>query len=99
MSEGTLNIAGARLKSFIERVERLDEERKNTVADIKEVFSEAKGAGFDVPTLKRIIKERSQSASDRAEKEALYQMYAHGLGMTPMEAYIAENKPALKAVG
>ncbi len=88
-------IAGDRLRSFIERIERLTEEKRTIQADIKEVFAEAKGTGFDVPTMKRLIKERAMDKDDLDEQEALLDLYRKALGQlatTPL------GKSALKAV-
>jgi uncharacterized protein (UPF0335 family) len=76
-------IAGDRLRSFIERVERLEEERKTLTADIKEVFSEAKGTGFDVPTMRAIIRIRRMDKDDYDEQETLLDLYKRALGMLP----------------
>ena len=70
-----------RLKSFVERVERLDEERKAISGDIKDVYSEAKGVGYDVKTLRKIVALRRMDAADRAEQETLLDVYKHALGM------------------
>jgi len=74
-------IAAEQLRSFIERIERLDEERKAIAADIKEVYSEAKGNGFDTKIMKMIIKQRSMDPADREEQESLIEMYKAALGM------------------
>jgi uncharacterized protein (UPF0335 family) len=76
-------VAGERLKSFIERIERLEEEKRALAADIKEVFSEAKGAGFDVKTMREIIKIRRMDDDDLDEREALLDTYKRALGMMP----------------
>jgi uncharacterized protein (UPF0335 family) len=76
-------VAGERLKSFIERVERLEEEKRALAADIKEVYSEAKGAGFDVKTMREIIKIRRMDEEDLDEREALLDTYMRALGMLP----------------
>lgn len=76
-------VAGERLKSFIERVERLEEEKRALAADIKEVYSEAKGAGFDVKTMREIIKIRRMDEDDLDEREALLDTYMRALGMLP----------------
>ena len=72
---------GARLRSIIERIERLEEEKQGIAEDIKEVFSEAKGDGFDVKTIRQIIKIRKKDPSDRQEEEALLETYMAALGM------------------
>lgn len=73
--------ADARLKSIIERVERLEEERRGLGADIREIYSEAKGAGFDPKILRKIIAIRKMDANARAEQEALLDTYMAALGM------------------
>lgn len=79
-------IAGERLKSFIERVERLEEEKKALAEDIKEVYSEAKGLGFDVKTMRQIIRLRKLDEADRDEQEALLDTYLRAIGMKPDRA-------------
>jgi uncharacterized protein (UPF0335 family) len=69
------------LKAFIERVERLEEEKKALSDDIKDVFAEAKGNGFDVKALRTVIRMRKQDADERAEEEAILETYLHALGM------------------
>jgi uncharacterized protein (UPF0335 family) len=76
-------IAGERLKSFIERIERLEEEKRALAEDIKEVFSEAKGVGFDVKTMRTIIRLRRMDQEDLDEQEALLDTYKRALGMLP----------------
>lgn len=76
-------IAGERLKSFIERIERLEEEKRALAEDIKEVFSEAKGVGFDVRTMRQILKLRRMDQDDLDEQEALLDTYKRALGMAP----------------
>ena len=74
-------IARDQLRSIIERIERLEEEKKTIADDIKEVYGEAKGNGFDVKTLRQIVKLRKQDREERAESEAMLDMYLHALGM------------------
>ncbi len=85
MSEDRKNKAGPvsadRLKSFIERVEKLEEEKKAIGGDIKDIYSEAKGVGYDVKTMRRIISLRGMDAADRAEADALLDVYKNALGM------------------
>ncbi|GBR19780.1 hypothetical protein AA105894_2396 [Asaia spathodeae NBRC 105894] len=73
-------IAVDRLRSVIERVERLEEERKALAADIKDIFSEAKSAGFDVATIKNIIKLRKKEPNEIEEQETLLSIYRRALG-------------------
>ena len=74
-------IAADRLRSFVERIEKLEEERAAIGADIREVFSEAKGTGFDVKTLRQVIKLRKMEPADRQEQEALLELYARALNL------------------
>ncbi len=71
------------LKAFIERVERLEEEKKAIADDIRDVYSEAKGNGFDVKALRTIVRLRKQDADERREQEAILETYQHALGMLP----------------
>ncbi len=80
MSE-EINQTGERLKAFIERVERMEEEKAILAEDIKEIFSEAKGEGFDVKTIRQIIKIRKMDAADRQEAEAILETYLDALGI------------------
>lgn len=74
-------VAADELRAFIERVERMNEEADAIKADIKEIFSEAKGRGYDVKVIKRIINIRKQDANERAEQEAILELYMKSLGM------------------
>lgn len=74
-------IAGERLKSFIERIERLEEEKKALAGDIKEVFAEAKGTGFDTQIMRMILKIRKMDKDDYDEQESLLEVYKKALGM------------------
>ena len=76
-------IAGEQLRSFIERIERLEEERKTLAEDIKEVFTEAKGSGFDTKIMREIIKIRRMDEDDFDEQETLLDIYKRALGMLP----------------
>ncbi|MEQ8443079.1 MAG: DUF2312 domain-containing protein [Alphaproteobacteria bacterium] len=77
----TETATGARLRSFIERIERLEEEKKALADDIKEVYSEAKGQGFDTKTMRKIVSLRKKDPDDRAEEDALLDTYLSALGM------------------
>lgn len=74
-------IAADRLRSIIERVERLESERKALGDDIKDIFTEAKSAGFDVKVLRQIIRIRKQEPSEVEEQETLLDIYRRALGM------------------
>ena len=74
-------IAVDRLRSLIERIERLEEEKKGIQSDVRDVFAEAKGAGFDVKIMKAVIKLRKMNAADRDEAEILLDTYCRALDM------------------
>lgn len=77
----TGGIAADRLRSIIERVERLEEERKALGGDIRDIFAEAKSAGFDVKVIKHVIKLRKQEPAEVEEQETLLDIYRRALGM------------------
>jgi uncharacterized protein (UPF0335 family) len=79
-----------RLKSFIERIERLETERAAIGSDIRDVYAEAKGVGYDVKTMRKIVQLRKMDAADRDEQETLLDVYLHALGMA--------MEPAARAV-
>ncbi len=74
-------IAADRLRSIIERIERLEEERKALANDIKDIYAEAKSAGFDVKVLRRVISLRRLEAQEREEMDELLTLYMHAIGM------------------
>jgi uncharacterized protein (UPF0335 family) len=69
------------LKAIIERIERLEEEKKATSDDIRDVYAEAKGNGFDVKALRTIVRMRKMDTEERREQEAVLEIYMHALGM------------------
>ena len=69
------------LKSFIERIERLEEEKSALVADIREVYGEAKGTGFDVKIMRQVVRLRKLDTADRQEQDAILDLYLSALGM------------------
>lgn len=75
------NIAGDRLRSLIDRIERLEEERKALGSDIKDIYAEAKSAGFDVKVLRQLIRIRKQEPADVEEQETLLDLYKRAIGM------------------
>ncbi len=77
------NVAADQLRSFIERIERLEEEKANIANDIREVFSEAKGQGYDAKTMRQVLKIRKMEAADRDEQEHLLDTYLRALGLVP----------------
>lgn len=76
-------IAGERLRSFVERAERLREERRALAEDLSELFKEAKGVGFDVPTIKRILAYRAKEQDVAEEQDMLFDTYMRALGHRP----------------
>ena len=75
------SVAQDQLRAFIERIERMEEEKAATAADIKEIYAEAKGNGFDTKILRKIVSIRKQDANERMEQEALLELYMSALGM------------------
>jgi uncharacterized protein (UPF0335 family) len=75
------SVAQDQIRAFIERIERMEEEKKAIADDIKEIYAEAKGNGFDTKVLRQIIRIRKQDASERMEQEALLELYMAALGM------------------
>ena len=81
MSE--MGVGRDQLRALIERIERLEEEKKAISEDIKEVYGEAKGTGFDGKIIRQIVRIRKIEVSERMEQEALLDTYMHALGMVP----------------
>jgi len=77
----TGGVAGAQLRSLIERIERLEEEKAALTADIREVYAEAKGNGFEPKTMRQIVRLRKLDSADRQEQETLLELYKAALGM------------------
>lgn len=78
---GKGGVAGERLKSFVERIERLEEEKAALGSDIRDVYSEAKGAGFDTKVMRQIVRLRKMDSQDRREQEELLDLYKRALDM------------------
>lgn len=76
-------VAREQLRSIVERIERLEEEKKAIADDIKEVYGEAKANGFDTKVLRQVISIRKQDLTERQETEAVRDLYLHALGMIP----------------
>ncbi|KXV68287.1 hypothetical protein AD952_14670 [Acetobacter cerevisiae] len=74
-------VSAERLRSIIERVERLEEERKELAGDVKDIFTEAKSAGFDVKVIRQLIKIRKMEPSEVEEQETLLDIYRRAIGM------------------
>ena len=77
----TGGIAAERLRSIVDRIERLEEERKALGGDIRDIYAEAKSAGFDVKVLRQLIRMRRQEPADVEEQETLLDVYRRALGM------------------
>ena len=79
--DAATRFAKDQLKAIVERIEHLEEEKKAIADDIKDVYAEAKGNGYDVKALRKIIRLRKQDKNERAEEEAILETYMHALGM------------------
>lgn len=80
--EGSVeNVAASELRQFIERIERLEEEKQTIVDDIKDVMGEAKGRGYDTKAIRTILRLRKKDRDERLEEEAILQTYMAALGM------------------
>jgi uncharacterized protein (UPF0335 family) len=75
------SVAQDQLRAFVERIERMEEEKAAIADDIKEIYAEAKGNGFDTKTIRKIVAIRKQDANERLEQEALLELYMSALGM------------------
>jgi uncharacterized protein (UPF0335 family) len=80
-NSGAGPIAADRLKSFVERIERLNEEKATIGGDIREVFAEAKSAGYDTKMLRQVIRRRAMDSADRQEQDELLAVYARALNV------------------
>jgi uncharacterized protein (UPF0335 family) len=81
ITETSQTVAAGQLRAFIERVERLEEEKSQIQEDIKEIFAEMKGTGFDTKAVRTIIRLRKKDAAERQEEEAILDLYKAALGM------------------
>ena len=79
--EPATRFAKDQLRSIIERIERLEEEKKAIADDVRDVYAEAKGNGFDVKALRAVVRLRKQDVNERKEQEAILETYLHALGM------------------
>lgn len=80
-SDAAQTVAAGQLRAFIERIERLEEEKKTIADDIKEVYAELKGNGFDTKAVRTIVRLRKKDQSERQEEEAMIDLYKAALGM------------------
>jgi uncharacterized protein (UPF0335 family) len=83
MAETKTTFAQGQLRTIVERIERLEEEKKTIAADIKEVYAEAKGNGFDTKILRKVISLRKKEATEREEEQSMLDLYMAALGMMP----------------
>ena len=74
-------VAQDQIRAFVERIERMEEEKKAIADDIREIYAEAKGNGFDIKVLRRVIRERGQDKAEREDFEAVLDLYRQALGM------------------
>jgi uncharacterized protein (UPF0335 family) len=81
ITETSQTVAAGQLRALIERIERLEEEKQTIADDIKDVFAEAKGTGFDTKALRTIIRLRKKDKAEREEEEAILDLYMAALGM------------------
>lgn len=81
MSEQSYSVTGDELRQFIERIERLEAEKQDAAEDQKDVYAEAKGRGYDVPVLRKVVALRKRQPDDIAEEEAVLELYKQALGM------------------
>lgn len=81
ITESSQTVAAGQLRAFIERIERLEEDKKNVSEDIKDVFAEMKGTGFDTKAVKTIIRIRKMDKNSRDEEQSILELYMSALGM------------------
>jgi len=80
-AKAATRFAKDQLKAFVERIERLEEEKKAIADDIRDVYAEAKGNGYDVKAMRAVVRLRKQDKDERAEYEAVLETYMHALGL------------------
>ncbi|WP_321504111.1 DUF2312 domain-containing protein [Breoghania sp.] len=83
MTTNNGGVAADQLRAFVERIERLEEDKKAISEDIKDVYGEAKAMGFDVKILRQVVRLRKQEPHEREEQESILDLYMHALGMIP----------------
>ena len=81
VTDSTQTVAAGQLKAFIERIERLEEEKQSLADDIKDVYAEMKGTGFDTKAVRTIVRLRKKDQAERQEEEAILDLYKAALGM------------------
>ena len=85
MAGNKTSFAQGQLRGLVERIERLEEEKKTIAGDIKEVYAEAKGNGFDTKILRKVVSLRKKEVSEREEEQSMLDLYMSALGMIPAE--------------
>mgnify|MGYP001476132053 CR=1 FL=1 len=80
-NEASQTVAAGQLRAFVDRIERLEEEKQTIAEDIKEVYAEAKGCGFDTKAIRTIVRLRKKDQAERQEEEAILDLYLSALGM------------------
>ena len=80
-NETSQTVAAGQLRAFVERIERIEEEKQSIAEDIKEVYAEAKGCGFDTKAIRTIVRLRKKDQAERQEEEAILDLYLSALGM------------------
>lgn len=96
-STRTGGIAGDRLQAFVERIERMEEEKAACADDLKAIYAEAKADGFDTKVMRQVVRLRRIDQAERLEQEAILDLYMHALGMIPLdEAAEAEHSASRK---
>lgn len=91
-------VANDQLRAFIERIERLEDEKRTIAEDIRDVYGEAKGFGYDVKILRKVVSIRKQDSAERAEQEAILDSYLNALGMQ-IDMFEDEATPSLNHTG
>lgn len=81
ITESSQTVAAGQLRAFVERIERLEEDKKAIADDIKEVFAEMKGTGFDTKAVRTIVRLRKKDQAERQEEETILELYMNALGM------------------
>ena len=81
MPDASGGISAERLRSFVKRIEKLEEDKASIAEDLREVYSEAKGTGFDAPTIRRVVRMRKLDLDKRREQDELLELYKSALGM------------------
>lgn len=87
-----VQVAREQLRALVRRIEKLEEEKAAITEDIREVYAEAKGAGFDTKVLRKVIALRKRDRHELEEEQALMDLYLHALGMTPLERWAARQE-------